>query len=159
MTIIVDRYEGDPKLWLDENGAEIVFKGGQSVMDAGLENVVFISLFTRRQDATTKKQWCGNTLFDKPSQQLGGRFLKVADKPLTLTNLQDLESAVKSDLDWMITEQIAKNITARASAPTGDRKLVVIDIEPTGRDIQQIILLKYGTNWIIQKVDPAHKKV
>jgi phage gp46-like protein len=159
ITFTVDRYQGDPKLILDENGANMVFKAGQPLMDGGLENTVFISLFTRRRDPTTNKQWCGNSLFDSPSQRIGGRFMEKADQSVTLSMLLDLEAAAKSDLQWMINEQIATEITASASVPTGKNVHVLIGIKPPGRSLQQLIVLKYGNNWVIQALDPAHKRV
>ena len=162
MTIVfrVDRFEGEPKIFLDENGADMNFQGiGQPIMDAGLENTVFISLFTRRKDKTTGKPWCGNTLFSKPAQKIGGLFMEKADQSVTLSTLLDLEAAAESDLEWLKEENIASDIGARASIPTGKDIMVVILITHPSGDIQQIVLLKNGNNWIIQATDPAHLKV
>ena len=41
-----DRFQGDPRLVLTEEGSEIIWKGGQPVLDQGVENVVLIDLFT-----------------------------------------------------------------------------------------------------------------
>jgi hypothetical protein len=48
-------FQGDPRLFLDKNGAYIAFSGGQPVMDRGFENVVLI-LLKNTSDQISKKR-------------------------------------------------------------------------------------------------------
>ena len=43
----MDNFQGEPKIFVDKNGAFTKYKGGQPIMDAGLENTVLISLGTK----------------------------------------------------------------------------------------------------------------
>jgi hypothetical protein len=44
--VAYDRTQGDPKITMENDGADLVFRGGQPVMDSGLENAILISLFS-----------------------------------------------------------------------------------------------------------------
>jgi phage gp46-like protein len=59
-------YDGDPRIFMDDgDGSYLLFKGGQPVMDSGLENAVFISLFTTLDPPESVLGWCGNYLWDE----------------------------------------------------------------------------------------------
>ena len=45
----MNNYEGDPKLFIDENGSYLKFENGQPVMDQGFENFALIQLLTDRR--------------------------------------------------------------------------------------------------------------
>ena len=78
---MTNNYQGDPRLFLDENGSYLKFKGGQPVMDKGLENMVYIKLFT-------SKGWAGNTLFSNPANHIGSDFELSLEAPITLQSLK-----------------------------------------------------------------------
>jgi len=151
---MADRYQGDPKMILTEDGSNFVFPGdgGQPLMDAGLENAALISLFT-------EPGWAGNVLFQDPDEQIGSGYEAAGRATITLSNLNDLENEAELALKWMIRKKIASRIKASSGNPNGNVRITEIVIEPPGKDAETILLTKYGENWINQTLDPAYKKV
>jgi len=148
-----DRFQGDPLLILTDDGSDMVFPGdgGQPLMDQGLENSVNISLFT-------EPGWVGNVLFE-PNEQIGAGYEAAGRQPITLTNINNLQNTAELALKWMIDERMASKITAKTTNSEGTLRTTTILIEPPGADIQEVILTKYGENWINQTVDPAYRKI
>lgn len=149
---MTDRYEGDPKLILDENGADLIWEGGQPVMDRGLENAALISLFT-------DEGWAGNVFWSDPNQKIGGQYETQARQPITLASLNDTRSAAENALAWMKRSGVASNVAAVVSNPQATRLQTVVLIEPPGRDVEVLLTKKNGENWIAQKLDPANLRI
>ncbi len=149
---MISRFEGDPKIILDENGADLVFKGGQPVMDAGLENAVVISLFTA-------KDWAGNTFFKDPNQQLGSDFEEKANQSITVSSLNDTRNAAEKALQWMVDSGIASRISVIVKNPRSNWLDIGIVVEPPGKDKFILIISRKSLNWVYQKIDPAYLKV
>lgn len=131
--------DGDPRLFLDENGSRLIFTGGQPAMDTGLENLALIALFTT-------PGWAGNDLFNDPNQQIGSDFLTLSRQPITLASLNDIRDAAGKALD---SDAFGK-VTVDVLNPTGHRIDVSILIEPPGADIQTLLISKNGLNWQAQ---------
>ena len=138
---MMDRFSGDPKLYLTENGADLNYKGGQPVMDCGFENQANISLFT-------SKGWCGNTLFD---EKIGSDFIKETKKPITLQMLNDVVDSAQKSLVYSAFGEIKTEILN----PTGTGLNVVNTIKPVGQDSFTISLSRNGLNWICQNEQGA----
>ena len=145
-------YEGDPKLTLTENGSDLHFLGGQCVMDRGLENAAMISYFT-------KPGFWGNRLFRKPEQRIGSQVEDQASRSITLDAVNDMRAAMDQAVEWMINTKIASEIQHIVSNPSSRNIRAVALIKPPDRDIELLLLNKYGDNWINQKIDPAYLKV
>jgi len=145
---MADYFSGDPKLVLTPNGSKLVFKGGQPVMDQGLENLALISLFT-------KKDWVGNAFIADPNKKIGSDFEETANQPITLASLNALamsaEKALKNPAFGKITVEITN--------PNSHRLNVKITIEAPGSDIKTLILTKNGQNWINQNLNPAYRRI
>lgn len=140
-------FDGDPRLWLDENGSNIIFRGGQPIMDAGLENAVLISLFTR-------KGWAGNALFPIESQKIGSDYELAHEQPIQLQTLNDVRNAAEAALAWMLPV-MARTIDITVTNPSSIRIQTNIVITPPGASLIEIQLTKFGNNWIAQTLDPA----
>lgn len=149
---MADYYQGDPRLTLDQNGADLVFRAGQPVMDAGLENAALISLFTR-------KGWCGNTFFSKSSQQIGSDFELATEQPITLAALNQMRNAAELALKWLVDAGIASEVSVAVTNPTGKAVRVAILIQPPTGDIVLLLVTKNGPNWVNQAVDPAYLRL
>lgn len=143
--------QGDPRLFLTENGSTVKFIGGQPIMDGGWENYTLIALFTL-------PGWCGNVLFDKPSQKIGSDFEEIAARAITINSLNNLEESGKRALADMIADGLAEKVEVIASNPSGDIKLVRILVTPPGKDVEELLLTKHGLNWLVQANDPAYKR-
>lgn len=149
---MVDQFQGDPKIFITADGAEIAVENGQPIMDGGLENAVLISLFTL-------KGWVGNVLFRKNSEKIGGRFQAAANQSITLSALTDISNAAKDDLQWMIDEGILSTVEATTRNPQGRILETLIQLQPVGSDLETLLLQRNGENWIIQINDPAHRRI
>lgn len=148
-----DRFEGDPKIVINENGSDLVFNDtGQPVMDRGLENASTISMFT-------EKGWCGNVFFSNPNQQIGSDYEKTARQPITISSINDLGSQAEKAHAWMVNTDVASAIFATSSNPQSNRLETAVLIEPPGKDPEVLLAKKHGQNWVYQKIDPAYLRV
>jgi phage gp46-like protein len=157
-TRMITLFEGDPKLFLDESGSYLRWVGGQCIMDAGLENAVFISLFTTLEPKNSPRGWAGNYLFENNEVWVGSRFEEAINEPITLSTLTNAEDEAKKALDWMIAKNLASSIDVTITNPVGPRIETLIQIKPPDLPIQQLLLIKNGVNWIYQIEDPAHRR-
>lgn len=146
------QWEGDPRLVLTEDGATIEYRGGQPVMDSGLENAALISLFTRRD-------WPGNIYIDDPDMQVGSDFESACEKPITRTMLVGVADAAKRALAWMKSKGLARQIDAVASNPAGQMIKVAIVVYPPTRPAIALNLSRYGGNWTAQIARPAQERI
>lgn len=143
-----DRWQGDPRLVLTENGSKIVYKGGQPVLDSGIENLALISLFTRRG-------WAGNTLLKNPDQKIGSDFYQKSLAPITLKSLNNLrDAAIKA-----LTHPLFGTVDVEVTNPTSYQRRVEIQLQPPGEDVITLLLVKNGMNWIAQGLYPAEERI
>lgn len=148
---MTDIFSGDIALFLDENGSYMKYRGGQPAMDGGWENAIKISLFTR-------KNWPGNIFFDKNNQKAGSDFEETCNCSITISNLNKIKNSAFRALSWMLDEKIASSIDVNVRNPSGNRIEILIFIKPPKEEIVLISLSRIGSNWLIQKTDPAHER-
>ncbi len=144
---MIDRFQGDPRLVLTENGAKLIFTGGQPILDAGVENLALISLFTMRG-------WAGNVLFEDPNQKIGSDFVTASRGAITLTSLNKIRDAALKAL----TNPLFGSVEVEVTNPTSYQIKTDIVLKPPGEDPQALTLLKNGINWIVQGTDPASER-
>ena len=148
-----DRFQGDPALFLDENGSYLLFKGGQPVMDQGLQNTVSISLHT-------KLGWWGNYLLKNESQKIGSDYEETLLQPIVdISSVSNIEKSSDNALKWMKDVKLASKITSEASNPTSHRLNNIISIKPVGSDVQKFLVTENSINWINQAQFPAHGEI
>ena len=145
----MNNFDGDPKLILTENGAELVYQDGQPVMDQGLENNALIALFT-------KPGWAGNVLL-ADDQQIGSDFESQARGTLTLSKLADIENAASRALSSDV-QKLTENI-AEVNNPIGNRLDMLLRLAPPGEDVNLLLTSKNGLNWRSQALDPANERI
>jgi phage gp46-like protein len=151
LSFTYDPYQGDPKKILTAHGATLQFKDGQPLMDAGIENAIMYSLFT--------KHWFANVFFRDPAQRFDSKFEIEAAKPITVDQLLNIEDAAKDALKWMIDKNILSRVEAEASVPEFNRLEVRIRVYPPGSDGAELLLTKNAQNWIAQAYYPANERV
>lgn len=145
---MINNFQGDPRLVLGVNGSKLVFRGGQPVMDQGIENIILILLFTG-------PGWVGNDLVLEEEKKIGSRFEEIAAKTITLENLVELENETTRILSIPLFGDVETIVTN----PFQDQKLVETTVFPPGQDSQTLSLLKNGLNWINQKNNPANLRI
>ena len=129
-------YNGDPKIYIDENGADLIFRGGQPDMDQGVENKVLIALFTRND-------WAPNILFDDPVERIGSDFEDAVRKPVTLSSLNNIRDAAKKALADGFGD-----VTVDVENPSGKRINVYITLP--GEQLSFLLMTRNGINWQYQ---------
>jgi phage gp46-like protein len=144
---MADRFQGDPRITITEDGADLTFTGGQPVMDQGLENQAIISLFTA-------PGWWGNSLEPEPDKQIGSDFEATSREPITRDQLIRTRKAAISALK----SPAFKNVDAFIDDKGYDRLAVRTLVTPPSGNEQQLLLNKSGANWISQRDDPANLK-
>jgi hypothetical protein len=142
--MIPDSFSGDPRKILSPSGSDIDYEGGQPVMDAGLENQVMISLFTR-------PGWCGNAYLTGAEQIGSGHFLAACDAALTLQSFADIQNGAELDLKSDLLPNVAISI-----------------VNPNSWDLQITIQLANGQAvtldrrsmlWSNQSLNPASARL
>jgi len=150
--MIINQFGGEPRVFITENGATIVLIGGQPIMDAGLENAVLISLFT-------KPKWYGNTFFPNSNQKIGSEYENVSNQSITIANLNDRRQTAENALSWMTKTNLASQIVVDVTNSTSFKVDTNILIKPPSRELQELILTKNGNNWIFQTLTPANRRI
>lgn len=132
--------QGDPRLIFGPGGSRLQFRGGQPLMDKGLENLVLISLFT-------SPGWCGNLLLKTP---IGSDFEQECNKPITLQSLTRIRNAAERALALKILDRVTVTVTN----PRGNNLTILIRCKG-----ESVLLTRDGGKWFSQATDPAYRKV
>lgn len=146
--MMFDRFDGDPKLIMTDNGVDMQYVEGQPLMDAGFENQTQISLFT-------ETGWVGNIFFDNEKEKIGSTFETTAKGNLTLSKLEEIRKIVEKDLE----NDAFESVTASVSNPSLNYIKVSALIKPKGQDSQSLLFLKNGLNWLNQANNPSYRRV
>lgn len=147
---MVDIFDGDIGLFNNKSHGEFSVTGGQPKMDQGLETSVFISLYSG-----AKNVYWANFLDVNPSFHYGGEFEQLSEElNITPENVLRLIEAVKNDLEWMKTEDIASNIVVTAEIIGSKDVNFEISIFRPGEVTPEIV--NFDNNWIGQFENPAH---
>lgn len=154
-TRMITLFQGDPKVFMDARGSRLEWIGGQSIMDAGWENAVFISLFTTLEPKNSPRGWAGNYLFEDQNVWIGSRYEAALAESITITSLNTARDEAQKALDWMLNTNLASEIIVDVTNPITDRIETLIRIRPPDLPVQELLLIKNGVNWIFQLKDPA----
>lgn len=146
-----DRFQGDPAVKITENGATMEFKGGQPIMDQGLENAAQISLFTKRG-------YWGNTLTQDENEKIGSDFEQIRPV-IDIETINDYTDDARVALQWMKTVGLASKIDINVTNPRLDLISTSVLIYPPGVDtLTELLFIKNGLNWLQQAANPAHER-
>jgi hypothetical protein len=144
MSASFDRYSGDPRLLLTANGADLDYRGGQPVMDQGLENCAILSLFTR-------SGWCGNIFLDD-AEKIGSDYEETCEGPITLSRLADIENSAERALS---TTKAFGRVSAHAANPQAARLMIDVTLGPGG----SLSLTREKALWTAQIKKPAYRRL
>jgi phage gp46-like protein len=155
----INIYEGDVRLFMEANGSTMIFKGGQPIMDGGLEMAVLISLFTRNTYKNTDRSWPGNILFDDPNQKIGSDFEESLEKPITADYFRDVEDSGEKAIEWLIANNQIKSVDISVINPESYIAEVDIFIKPPYDENFILRVSKNSNSWVVQKLSPAHGRI
>lgn len=137
-------YEGDPKLYLQFDGAFLNVKGGQPEMDKTLWNAALISLNTR-------EGWAGNAFFNTPAEKIGSRYEIVSEQNLSQQMINRLKNEADLALKWILSEKLVDNIEVVVRNPKNHNLETIIIMKKDNVIVLQFVLLKNETNWYAQE--------
>ena len=105
----MDLFGGDPRLYDNGDGGDLLIQGGQPVMDQGLQNSAYLSHFLE------PNWWGWSSDPDNPKIIDSGNLLALSKRSvLTPAILNDAKSAAEKDLAWMVSEGVAKSVECSA---------------------------------------------
>ena len=139
------RFQGDPRIFLDGDGAYFLYLGGQPVMDGGWENYALIKLLT--------EYWIGNVLFPENKVKIGGRFVEATKKPITISNLNNIQQEAEIQLRPMVQNNLASEIIVEVTNPKFNEVRTSILVKRPNIPDSELVLTTNGNNWIIQRDD------
>jgi hypothetical protein len=141
---MIDLYSGDPALRLTPDGADFDYRGGQPVMDQGLENCALLSLLV-------EKDWPGN-IFLEPEERVGSDYLEKCRQTITLAHLADIDDAAERAL---ATTKAFGTISSNASSPSVNRIENEIALGSGG----SLSLQRERGLWRAQAMNPASRRL
>jgi phage gp46-like protein len=139
--------EGDIYLFHTEDGGQISFENGMPIIDGGLETTVYISLFS-------SLGWWGNDI-SQTSEQMNSQLETITTRTLTNQARLDAIEFTRQALQWMIDDNVAREIQIEATIISVST--LVIDIMITQPDFT-LITTRYELNWDNELNDPVFKK-
>lgn len=149
---MVDQFDGDVAFILTPDGGQIIYTGGQPLMDpGGLENAVNLSLFSG-------PGWWANALNENESdRQIGSDFEeRVRPHAITTAYLRDVEDAARDALQWMINQNIAQAVAAVAVWPELNQvDLSILITKPGG----ETVTVSFELSWEAGVLFPVTAKV
>lgn len=124
------------------NGLDIVIENGIVVLTSGLENAVYLSLFT--------SDYWGNAL-DQAADRYTSRIPQIiATGVLTNESRKDVVTEAEQALAWMVSSHVADRVIVRGQIPaTSTLHLGITIYEPQRVAGQQF---DYAINWDAQRV-------
>ena len=152
-----NRFQGDPRWILGPNGSTLRYKGGQTVMDQGIENAIMIPLFTKRRGKTSnQKGYWANLLWSNPINHSGSDYVDtVINQPLTLNGLGNIGKAAAKALK----NPLFGKVTSEVTNPEANRINNLITVSSPGNDVQFLALSENAENWRAQAFEPANENI
>lgn len=144
----MDNQQGDVILFQSIDDGEIIVENGVVAMDGGLQTAAYLSLFGGNEDDDGLQGnvlgWWGNLNQEPESSKYVSRTQNIIDTiPATTSNLIKLQDAVKADLEWLLTDNIATSIDVEIRIPVLNRVDILINI--VSIDLEQN--LEFSANW------------
>lgn len=126
--------QGDVLLFQTDDGGNISLTNGQIDMTTGLETAVYLSLFS-------PEDWFLNDIAETDDEKLSSETNKIIDTlPNVSGNYSLLEQANLMDLQWLIDNDYANEVTSSVSSDAINRVNIQINVD------KQILNFSEGWN-------------
>lgn len=138
----------DVKIYQEPDGGNVTIENGITELDDGLASAAYLSMFGGNEDdtgaANDPNEWWGNQLEDDTARMYRGETeTTLRNLPAIPASLRKVEEAMRRDLAWFLSSNIASSVTAEASIPGVDRVRLVVTIKAEGNESQ----FEYVENW------------
>jgi phage gp46-like protein len=145
--------EGDVHLFQTNDDGDINVVEGLVEMGGGLETAAYLSMFGGNIDDDVRDgndlNWWGNLDENRESYQYRSETQNLTESiPATPVNLNRIEEAVKRDLQWFVTDNVATSVDVIVSLPRLNTVKIEISINAVGEASE----FTFIENW---KVDSA----
>ena len=133
----IDTQQGDIVLRQTTDDGEISVTGGIVAMDGGLETSVFLALFGGNEDdagaTNDPNQWWGDRLETNPARTYRSATQNLLRSlPITAANILRIAGAVKTDLQYLLDENIATSVSSVVSVPALNKVQITVNIVAAG---------------------------
>lgn len=138
----------DVKIYQEPDGGNVTIENGITELDDGLASAAYLSMFGGNEDdtgaANDPNEWWGNQLEGDTARMYRGETeTTLRNLPAIPASLRKVEEAMRRDLAWFLSSNIASSVTAEASIPRVDRVRLVVTIKAEGNESQ----FEYVENW------------
>lgn len=147
-------FDGEPRMVMTEGGVDWEVRGGQPVMGSGLENWALISEFTE-----SEPEWWGNHVIGNEYRIKDSNFDKLMSGSITRSTLIEAQKEAERALDLMVSKRVASRVEAEITINEVGAVVVAIAVYGPSSTLAQLLLQKYGINWVAQSTDPAHERL
>lgn len=138
----MNKFEGDPKIFIDEDGARFEWINGQPVMDQWLENSFLLSAFV--------PEWYGNYFFDTEEEKFKSTLLSILAQALTLDTINNAKDAIEKATKHMIDLGLVNAIDVNIYNPTGYRVTIDMTITAINGNIKLLTIANVGSQWVVR---------
>jgi phage gp46-like protein len=138
----------------DENGLyDIQIDGADFASAEGFETAIPTSYFTdarapavQVQEAQDRRGWAGNILTIDIERELGGLLWILEQSRITEDTLNLAKSFAQESLQWMLDDNIARQVTVKVEQ-TGNREIrIFTDITTIDNTVQRYVTLWRSTD-------------
>jgi hypothetical protein len=141
---MIDIYQGEPKIFIDENGTYITVLNGQPIMEQGFENDFLIDLIV-------PSDWFANKFLESIGEPvIGSDFEKKCAQPINLQTFNDIRNEIQKVISRYKKDSIIKDIKIDITNPEKNTLSVSINIVTKTGVMSKIDLVKNGANWKAQ---------
>ena len=137
---MIDKFQGDPKFFINENGSRFVWINGQPIMDQWLENEILHAIFT--------PTWFGNSLFDSENEKFTSRLLETLDDVVTLESLNNIRDAIEKATNYIVETQKVKSIDVRVFNPRHNGITIEIIVTDKRNNLKLINFSYENSQWV-----------
>jgi phage gp46-like protein len=137
----LQNFEGDLLLSETPDGGDVSILEGLFQSDLGFSTAVYLSLFGGNKadsgKVKNKHTWWGNTLRNvNENEKMISRFQAlIYGMPMTTKTIQEAEAAAILDLQWLVNEKIADEVSASGKAVSRNRFVLSVKISAGGKDV------------------------
>jgi len=131
-------YDGDIRVFLTEDGAEIFMENGNILMDQVVFNAISMSIFSGKNNDHH------NLLMSSDKYKLESKTVETCNKPITLQSIGDIKKAVKYDLKPLIDDGIIYDLLIDVKNITGKVIEIKISCSYTGGQIEKTFVYNNG---------------